>query len=352
MPDSTPQSMKGALHDAGDLMELRDDLPMPEQFPGSALIRVRRTGICGSDLHMNNERTEPQTMPGGHEVAGEVVEVPAGETRIAVGDRVAVETIGSGKACNECWYCNMGQYRHCTDKSDDTGGGFAEYMTRKPGGLYKLPDEMSWTDGALVEPLAVSVHAVRWGGMAPGDTVAVVGSATIGLAAIAAARQLGAGRIIASARYEQQATAAARLGADVVVGSEPGELEEAAREATDGRGADMVFESIGGNTADTLVQAMDTCRMQGKIVVIGGFRKPVEFDFLAPMLNEQSILLSSCYGIVDGHHDYEVSIDILASGRVPFHEIVTHNVPLSDIQTGFETAYDKSTGSIKVHVEI
>ena len=137
-----------------------------------------------------------------------------------------------------------------------------------------------------------------------------------------------------------------------MVGSEPGKLEEAAREATDGRGADMVFESIGGNTADTLVQAMDTCRMQGKIVVIGGFRKPVEFDFLAPMLNEQSILLSSCYGIVDGHHDYEVSIDILASGRVPFHEIVTHNVPLSDIQTGFETAYDKSTGSIKVHVEI
>ena len=149
------------------------------------------------------------------------------------------------------------------NKSDDTGGGFAEYMTRKPGGLYKLSDGMSWTDGALVEPLAVSVHAARWGGMAPGDTVAVVGSATIGLAAIAAARQLGAGKIIASARYEQQATAAARVGADVVVGSGPGELEEAAREATDGRGADMVFESIGGNTAETLVQSMNTCRMQG-----------------------------------------------------------------------------------------
>lgn len=345
-------AMRGALHDGGNTVGVFQDLPMPERFPGSALIRVRRTGICGSDLHLNRERTQPQTIPSGHEVAGEIVEVPDGETRISVGDRVAIETIGQGLACNRCWYCRQGQYRHCSHKDEDTGGGFAEYMTRRPMGLHTITDNMDWLDGALVEPLAVSVHAVRWGGMRPGDTVAVVGSATIGLAAIASARHLGAGKIIASAKYPQQAAAAAKMGADVVVGSEPGELEDSARAATDGRGADVVLESIGGNTAATLTQSIVACRPQGKIIVIGGFREPIEFDFLAPLLDEQSILFSSCYGIIDGRHDYEVAIDILGSGKTQFREIVTHTVPLAEIQQGFEAAYDKTSGSLKVHVDV
>ncbi len=346
-----PDLMRGALHDAGDLVEFRSDLAMPDPIPGTALVRVRQTGICGSDLHMNNERTEPQKVPSGHEVAGEVVAIPEGETRISVGDRVAVETIGAGQSCGECWYCRFGQFRHCEHKIADTGGGFAEYMTRMPAGLFKITDGMDWAEAALVEPLAVSVHAVRWGRIGRGDTVAVVGSATIGLAAIVAAREMGAGRIIASARHPHQAEAAARLGADIVVGSESGELEQAARDATEGRGADVVLESIGGTTGDTLNQSIATCRAQGKVIIIGGFRNPIEFDFLAPMLSEQSLLLSSCYGVVDGHHDYEVAIDILAAGRLPFPDIVTHRVSLEDIQKGFDLAYDKSTGSLKVHVE-
>ena len=347
-----PDTMRGALHDGGDKVIFRDDLAMPAPFPGSALIQIRQSGICGSDLHMNNERTEQQVIPSGHEVAGEIIELPDGETDLQVGDHVAIETIGAGQACLNCWYCRSGQYRHCENKSGDTGGGFAEYMTRKPAGLFKLPDDMDWTDGALVEPLAVSVHAVRWGGMAPGDTVAVVGSATIGLTAIAAARHLGAGKIIASAKYDHQKMAAAAMGADIVVGSEPGELEDVTRAETEGRGADVVLESIGGTTPDTLVQSLETCRAQGKAIIIGGFRNPFEFDFLRPMLQEKTVLLSSCYGVIDGYHDYEVSIDILASGRTPLREMVTHRVSLEEIQHGFDLAYDKTSGSLKVHVEV
>jgi threonine dehydrogenase-like Zn-dependent dehydrogenase len=346
-----PAIMRGALHDPGSGIRVVPDLKMPERFQGSALIRVRRTGICGSDLHMNNERKEPQKVPSGHEVAGEVAELPPGETSLKVGDRVAIETIGEGRACLKCWYCRMGQYRHCVSRADDTGGGFAEYMTRRPAGLHRLADGTDWLDGALVEPLAVSVHAVRWGQMRPGETVAVVGTATIGLAAVLAARHLGAGKIIASARYRQQAEAARRMGADEVVGSEPGELEDAVRSRTNGRGADVVFETIGGNTMATLEQSVATVRPQGRIVVIGGFRQPKPFDFLTPMLKEASLLLASCYGIVDGRHDYEVAIDLLASGKSPFREIVTHTFPLTRIDEAFAAAYDKTSGSIKVHVE-
>ncbi len=124
-----PEMMRAALDDASGTVSVHR-VSMPERFPRSALIGVRQVGICGSDLHMNNERTEPQTLPSGHEPAGEVVEVPEGETRVRPGDRVAIETIGSGKACERCWYCRMGQYRHCINKAQETGGAFADFMTR------------------------------------------------------------------------------------------------------------------------------------------------------------------------------------------------------------------------------
>ena len=346
-----PEMMRAALDDASGTVSVHR-VSMPERFPRSALIGVRQVGICGSDLHMNNERTEPQTLPSGHEPAGEVVEVPEGETRVRPGDRVAIETIGSGKACERCWYCRMGQYRHCINKAQETGGAFADFMTRTPNGLHRLADNMSWEEGALVEPLAVSVHAVRWGGFRPGDTVAVVGSATIGLAAIAAARALGAGKVLASARYPQQAEMAGRVGADTVVGSEPGELEDAARAATDGRGADVVIETVGGTSLATLEQSCETVREQGTVTILGGFREARPFAFLPPLLKELRLEFSSCYGVVDGRHDYEVAIDLLSRKNTGFNDIVTHTVSLDDIQSGFDAAYDKNSGSVKVHVRI
>ena len=245
-----PDTMRCALHQGNDTIAVRD-VPVPGQFPGSALVRVRRSGICGSDLHLNRERTEPETVPSGHEVAGEIVELPPGATGLTVGDRVALETVGAGSSCGACWYCRTGQYQHCLDRVD-SGGGFAQFIARRPAGLFKLPDSLDWQAGALVEPLAVGVHAVRRGGLRPGETVAVVGASPIGLATMAAARCLGAGQVIASAKYAHQAAAAGSMDVDEVVSSEPGELEKAAWDATDGRGADIVFETVGGSSLTPL----------------------------------------------------------------------------------------------------
>ncbi len=352
-----PDTMLSALDDGrGDYVVQPTSLP--RRPAGSALIRVRQTGICGSDLHMTRERTEAQKVASGHEVAGEIVEMPAhggalsgSGVPLRPGDRVAIETIGQGRSCGSCYFCRAGQFRHCQKRSDDTGGGFAEYMARHPAGCFVLPESLDWTDGALVEPLAVSVHAVRYAGsMKPGDTVAVVGSATIGLAAVAAAKALGARKVIASARYPRQAELARELGADDVTGSARGALEDAVKSATGGLGADVVIETIGGRTADTLEQSVACCRPQGRVVIVGGFREPLPFNFLGPLLTELTFVFSSCYGVVDGRHDYEVAIDMLAGGRVPFRKIVTHEFPLAEIQKGFDTAYDKRTGSVKVHI--
>ncbi len=178
----------------------------------------------------------------------------------------------------------------------------------------------------------------------------VLGSGTIGLTAIAAARALGAGQIFATARHAQQAEMARRLGADAVLPSEGSDLQEAVADATQGLGADVTIETVGGRNGATLEQSIDVTRMQGRIVILGGFRRPITLDWLPPLLKEQSIIFSSCYSILNGQHDYELAIDMLSSGKAPLKQLVTHAFPLEEIHQGFSTAYDKTTGSIKVQI--
>ncbi len=342
-------TMLAALHDGKGAMQLAE-IQRPTPGPGDVIVRVRATGICGSDLLNYGMNTTPETVPGGHEVAGEVVEAGQGVPPALLGKRVAVETIGQGRACTVCWYCRMGQYRQCLDRVPSEGGGFAQYMKRKAIGCYPVPDGLSWEEAALVEPLAVSVHAVRRGQMSGGETVAVLGAGNIGLTAVAAARALGAGRVFVTARHEHQAALARFLGADDVLPPDGLALREALDEATDGLGADLTIETVGGKSDATLKQAIQATRMQGRIVVLGGFRVPITLDWLEPLLKEQAVIFSSCYSVLNGHHDYEIAIRLMASGRVHLKPMVTHRFPLQDIRRAFDTAYDKSTGSIKVQL--
>ena len=342
-------TMAAALHDGKDRYKVTE-IPKPEPGPGEALIRLKAAGICGSDLLMNADRTQPETSPSGHEVAGEVAEVGPGVDPAFVGRRVAVDTIGLGRACLDCWYCRTGQYRSCESMAPEEGGGFAEFMKRRSEGCFPIPDALSWKEGALVEPLAVSVHGVRRGMMKGGETVAVLGAGNIGLTAVAAARALGAGKVFVTARHDHQAAMARRLGADEALPPDGPALRDALEAATGGRGADLTIETVGGKSDATLRQAIDVTRVQGRIVVLGGFRAPITLDWLEPLLKEQSFIFSSCYSVMDDRHDYEIAIELMVSGRVQLEQIVTHKYPLTQIQSAFDTASQKKTGSIKVQI--
>jgi L-iditol 2-dehydrogenase len=342
-------TMRAALFDGKGAMHLTD-FPKPEADPGDAIVRVRATGICGSDLQIKADQTDPDNMPAGHEVAGEIVEVGEGVDHSLIGQRVAMETIGHGRACMSCWYCRTGQYKQCLNLAPAEGGGFAQYIKRKAAGCYTLPDNLSWEEGALVEPFAVSIHGVRRGGLIGGETVVVLGAGSIGLTAVAAARALGAGKLFVTARHEQQASMAKRLGADEAFPPDSPDFIGAVAEATGGRGADLTIETVGGWNPGPIQQAIDITRRQGRWVVIGGYRRPITLDWLPPMLKEQTILFSSCYSIMNGRHDYEIAIELMSSGKAPLKQMVTHSFPLDDIQKGFDTAYNKATGSIKVQI--
>jgi threonine dehydrogenase-like Zn-dependent dehydrogenase len=326
------------------------EYPQPEVGPGDAIVRVRATGICGSDLQMNLDKTQADENPAGHEVAGEIVEIGAAVDTSLLGQRVALDTLGHGRACLTCWYCRQGQYKQCLHMSPVQGGGFAQFIKRKAAGCYVLPDSLSWAEGALVEPFAVSIHSIRRGQLIGGETVVVLGAGSIGLTTVAAARALGAGTIFITTRYEQQAMMAKRLGADEAFAADSPQLLEAIHDVTGGRGADLTIETVGGFKGDPIQQAIDLTRRQGRFVIVGGYRRPVTLDWLPPMLKEQTIVFSSCYSILDGRHDYEIAIDLMASGKVSLLQIVTHIYALEDIQKGFDTAYDKGTGSIKVQI--
>ena len=342
-------TMKAALYDGAGTMRVRD-VRIPEAGPGDALVRVQVAGICGSDLQLYGMSTEPETLPAGHEVAGKIVEVGEGVDRRRVGERVAVESIGHGRSCGTCWYCRTGQFKFCAQMAPASGGGYAEYMVRRAEGLYTLTESLSPEEAGLVEPLAVSVHAVRRGEMRGPETVAVLGAGNIGLTAVAAARALGAGKVLATARHEHQAAMARLLGADDALPPDGPSFQEAVNRATDGRGADMTIETVGGKSSAALEQAVEVTRMQGRIVVLGGYRAPITLDWLPPLIKEQSFIFSSCYSVLDGRHDFEIAIELMQSGRVDLKQMVTHRFSLDDIQKGCDTAYQKTTGSIKVQL--
>ena len=341
--------MKAAFYNGNGKMQIKEH-PEPIPESGDAIIQVRATGICGSDLLMNNDKEEADELPTGHEVSGQIVEVGSEVDRNLIGQRVAIETIGQGRACSTCWYCRMGQYRQCQNMAVVEGGGFAEFIRRKAIGCYQIGESMTWEEGALVEPLAVSVHGIRRGLMNGAETVAILGSGTIGLTAVVAARELGAGKIFVTARHKQQANMALALGADYACDPSNGDFERLLLENTEGRGADLTVETVGGKSNATLTQSVESTRMQGRIVILGGFRTPLEFDWLQPLLKEQSFIFSSCYGVLNGYHDYEMAIELLSQKENKLSEIVTHKFSLKDIQKGFECAYDKTTGSIKVQI--
>lgn len=347
---------------------------MPRPGPGEVLLRVRASGICGSDLHYYPLRSEPETLPGGHEVAGEVIETGKGVAGLQPGDHVAPEMVGLSRSCMACWFCRAGEYVKCTSGGARSGGGFAEYQLLPAKCLFKLPQALTWEEGALVEPLAVATHGYRRADLRPFETVVVLGAGTIGLCQIAATRSLGAGRIIATARYPAQAAMARLLGADIVLDAEDeapwmaaaalpatrmtdsaipeqgSNLWDAVASVTEGRGADAVFECVGGTGGAALNQAIAVSRKGGRVVSVGAPKGLVPVNVIVMLRRELSLILSHCYSVMAGRHDYEIAAEIIASKKVPVASLVTHKFPLREMDRAFETAKSKSAGALKVQV--
>ncbi len=334
--------MMAAFCTGKEKIEVRET-PVPSPGAGEVLLRVRACGICGSDLHFYRGALPamPNISPG-HEFAGEVVELGEGVDGFSPGQRVVVEPI---RVCRECAYCRTGQYQLCARRvllGTFAPGGLAQYVAVAAYTLYPLPDDLDFEMGALVEPLAVAVHGLHLVGLSVGERVLVLGSGSIGLLAVLAARAAGAGEVIVTYRHEHQAKAALAAGASRAV-----KAEEAG--GLDKEGIDVVVETVGGG-APTLGQALGLVRPGGRIAVLGLFTQPVQVNALALMLKEARLAGGITYCRPGQHSDFDVAIGILRADPERARALVSHRFSLEEAAEAFAVAADKSSGSIKVQV--
>ena len=328
-----------------------EDIPEPSPGPGQLKVKVSLAGICGTDLKEyaygpGMIATDKVPLVLGHEFAGRVVEVGRGVTDFKAGERVT----GVGYwYCGECYYCKKSLYNLCLN-GGFTGltadGCMAEYVVVPGYSVYKLPDSVSDEFGALVEPLAVALHAVRQGRVNSGDSVAIVGDGTIGLCTLLAARAAGASKVYLVAKHKGRGKIASAMGASAVINLGDGDPVKAVADLTDGLGVDVSFECVG--RPDTPQMCLDMTRSDGTAVIIGVFEKPGPVNFQDVMFNQKTIAGSSIY--VD---EGRTAVEMLAAGKLDPARLISAKVPLeSAVAMGFEKLINDKDENVKILLEV
>jgi L-iditol 2-dehydrogenase len=320
------------------------DLPKPTIGPGECLVRVRASGICGSDV-MEWYRKPKAPLVLGHEIAAEVVAVGAGVTQVQVGDRVFVS---HHVPCGECRYCKAGHETVCDTlrTTNFDPGGFAEFV-RVPKinmakGVFKLPLEVSDDQAVFLEPLACVARGQRLLGVPRGGTVLIVGSGIAGLLHIRLARSSGAGKIIATDVVDFRKEAAIRSGADVVIDGRE-DVPTHVKSVNGGRFADIVVTCTGAPKA--IEQGLSSVDRGGKVLLFAPTDPEAKIDLPFNALWREEITIVSSYG--GAPQDIRSAIDLVRSGKIRVDDLVTHRLPLDQAGEGFRLVAS-AQDSIKV----
>jgi len=280
----------------------------------------------------------------GHEFSGEIVELGEGVTKFNIGDRVIVEPI---VACGKCPACMEGKYNLCSSLGFHglcgSGGGLAEYTVFPEGFVHKIPDEMSYEDAALVEPMAVGLHSVRMANFNTGDTALVLGAGPIGLATIECLKAAGARLIVVLQRKSIRQKYAKRAGADVVLDPNEVNIPEEVKKLTGGVGVDATFETTGAKIGfDT---GLESLKYEGTMVITSIWEKDTNFNPNVLVFTEKKIVGTLAY-----RHEFPATMALMKDGRIKTEGYITKKIALDDI---VEEGFGALTGpEKKKHVKI
>jgi L-iditol 2-dehydrogenase len=324
-----------------------EEMPAPRIGPGELLVKVLASGICGSDV-MEWYRIKKAPLVLGHEITGEIAEIGEGADCYHIGDRVFVS---HHVPCNTCRYCLHGLHTVCETlhTTNYDPGGFAEYLRVPPlnvdRGVFLLPDEISFEDGTLIEPLACVVRGQRLARLLPGQTVLVLGSGISGLLHVAMARASGARCIIATDISEYRLHAAQRLGADYIIHAEE-DVPVRLRQANNDRLADLVIVCTGAFPA--FRQALQSVDRGGTVLFFAPTGPGMDLPVPVNEFWRNGITLMPSYG--GSPLDICLAIDLIRARRVPVHEMITHRLGLAETVLGFHLVAEAGE-SIKVIIE-
>jgi 2-desacetyl-2-hydroxyethyl bacteriochlorophyllide A dehydrogenase len=322
--------------------------PLPDLGPHQVLVRVRAVTLCGGDMHIFTGKHPSASLPVpvGHEIAGQVVEVGGEVTRLQVGDRVTVEPV---IVCEKCHFCQRGQYHLCTSISFQYRhgqGGVTDYFIVDERWAHRLPANVTYVEGALLEPLSVAVHAVKKANLSLGHSCAILGAGAIGLLILQVARHAGAGQTIITDVRPARLDMARNLGASIALNSLEQDVLETIAELTNGLGVDRSFEAVGLTV--TLVQALKSLRKGGRAILVGLFEQE-ELSLPANIFVHREIELAGSQGYC---WDFQTAIQHLELGRVDLKGLVSHEYSMEQVQEAFDTLADRNSGAVKVAIKM
>jgi L-iditol 2-dehydrogenase len=336
--------MKALLLSEYRRLELTD-VATPEPQRGEVVVRVAACGICGSDVHgydgSSGRRIPPIIM--GHEAAGIVARIGEGVTGFSEGDRV---TFDSTVYCGQCANCLRGEINLC-DCREVLGvscgdyrraGAFAEFVSVPARIIHRLPKNLSFHEAALLEAVAVALHAVSLATIAPDSTALVVGAGTIGLLLQQALRVAGCSRVFVADPDSTRLALSQRLGATETISES---VMERIRHLTNGIGVDLVVEAVG--KTESISTAIDSVRKGGTVILVGNITPEIKLP-LQKVVSRQLRLQGSCASA----GEYPRAIELVSRGEIQVKPLITAVAPLADGPQWFERLYAREPNLMKV----
>lgn len=329
-----------------------EERPIPQPKDDEVLVKLDYVGICGSDMHyyetgaIGDKVVNPPFVLG-HEPGGVVVETGRNVKHLKVGDRVALEP---GKTCGHCEFCKTGRYNLCPDviffATPPVDGVFQEYVAHEADLCFKLPDNVSTMEGALIEPLAVGFHAAIQGDSHAGQKAVVFGAGCIGLVSMMALKARGVSSVYVVDIMEKRLEKAMELGATAVINGAKENVAERILQLTDGAGCDLAIETAG--TEITTRQAIDVVK-KGSNIVLVGYSKSGEMTLPMSKVLDKELTFKTVFRY---RHIYPLAIEAVSQGKVNLKGIVTNVFDLDDIQNAMDSSVENKADIVKAVVKI
>lgn len=323
------------------------DLPIPEISDDEVLIQIKAVGLCGSDLHYYNEGklnrrivTKPLIL--GHESSGIVKRIGKNVNHLAEGDKVAIEP---GIACGKCDICKAGRYNECKKvvfiAAPPNDGALAEFIKHNSSFVHKIPDNITFEQAALIEPLSVGYYSAKKVKIKPGDNVCILGSGPIGLSCLEMAKSFGAAKIFISDISDYRLAIAKKHNAYRTINVLKQNLKEVIDAETNNAGVDIVIESSGAESS--IKQSLEICCNCGRVAWLGMGKNEILIPYIEAIYKDLTI-----EGIFRYANTYVPIIRMIEMSKIDFTGFVTHRFKLDDIVKAIDIASNPDIDKMKI----
>lgn len=324
------------------------ETPRPIAAEGQVLVRIMRIGICGSDIHVYHGKHPFTRYPvtQGHEVSGRIEAVGSGVEGLSVGQKVTIEP---QVCCGHCYPCTHGKYNLCEElkvMGFQTTGTASEYFAVDAAKVTPLPETMSYDEGAMIEPLAVTVHAAKRFPELKGARVAILGCGPIGILLMQSCKALGAASVLVTDVSDYRLSVARSVGADYAVNTGETDMEQALRDAFGSDKADVIYDCAGSDI--TMGQAIRCARKGSTIVLVAVFSKMASVDLA--VLNDHELELNT--SMMYRHEDYVDAIRLVSEGKVQLRPLMSRHFAFRDYLEAYQYIDENREMTMKVIIDV